>query len=85
MCEAASSLSVPLGARACRLTFAEVRMRIVVDEDEERLIALVRHMHASGRSMRDIVTELRIMGVVTRAGKPLRLIHVWTILRGKKR
>lgn len=60
-------------------------MRIVVDEDEERLIALVRHMHASGRSMREIVTELRVMGVVNRAGKPLRLIHVWSILRAKGR
>jgi hypothetical protein len=60
-------------------------MRIVVDEDEERLIALVRHMHASGRSMREIVTELRIMGVVNRAGKPLRLVHIWSILRAKQR
>ncbi len=56
-------------------------MSIVVDEDEPRLAALVHHMHASGRSMRDIVTELRVMGVLDRAGKPLRLIHVWTILR----
>jgi hypothetical protein len=56
-------------------------MRIVVDEDEKRLAALVRHMHASGRSMREIVTELRAMGVVNRAGKPLRLLHVWSILR----
>ncbi len=56
-------------------------MRIVVDEEEQRLVALVRHMYASGRSMREIVTELRIMGVVNRAGKPFRLLHVWTILR----
>jgi hypothetical protein len=60
-------------------------MRIVVEEDEKRLVAIVRHMHASGRSMREIVTELRIMGVVDHAGKPLRLVHVWGILRGKKR
>jgi hypothetical protein len=60
-------------------------MRIVVDEHEERLVALVRHMHASGRSMREIVTELRIMGVVNLAGKPFRLVHVWTMLRARKR
>jgi hypothetical protein len=59
-------------------------MRIVVDENEERLIALVRHMHANGRSMREIVTELRTMGVVNRAGKPLRLIHIWSILRSNE-
>jgi hypothetical protein len=56
-------------------------MSIVVDEDEQRLVALVRHMHATGRSMKDIVTELRIMGVVNREGEPLRLLHVWGILR----
>jgi hypothetical protein len=56
-------------------------MRIEVDQGEERLAVLVRHMHASGRSMHDIVTELRVLGVVDRAGKPLRLLHVWEILR----
>jgi hypothetical protein len=56
-------------------------MRIVVDEHGERLRALVRHMHSSGRSMREIVTDLRTMGVVNRAGKPLGLAQVWTILR----
>ena len=60
-------------------------MRIVVDEDEQRLAALVRHMHASGRSMREIVAELRSMGVVNRAGKPLRLLHIWSILRSPSR
>jgi hypothetical protein len=56
-------------------------MRIVVAENEPRLGALVRHMHASGRSMHDIVGELRAMGVVNDAGRPLRLVHVWGILR----
>jgi hypothetical protein len=56
--------------------------RIVLDQQEPRLVALVRHMHANGMSMRGIVTELRIMGVVMNDGRPLRLGHVWTILRG---
>lgn len=56
-------------------------MRIVVDEKEQRLVALVRHMHASGLSMQSIVTELRVLGVVNQAGVPLRLLHVWGILR----
>jgi hypothetical protein len=56
-------------------------VRIVVDEQGPRVVALVRHMHVSGRPMRDIVTELRSMGVVNGAGHPLRLAHVWAILR----
>jgi hypothetical protein len=56
-------------------------VRIVVDEREPRLVALVRHMDRSGRSMRDIVSDLRRMGVVDCEGQPLRLVHVWGILR----
>jgi hypothetical protein len=59
-------------------------VRIVVDEQGPRVIALVRHMHASGRPMRDIVTELRSMGVVNGAGHPLRLAHIWAILRTRR-
>jgi hypothetical protein len=58
-------------------------MRITVDENEPRLGALVRHMHASGQSMHDIVGELRAMGVVNLAGRPFRLVHVWSILRSE--
>jgi hypothetical protein len=60
---------------------ARTPMRIVIDPNEERLNALVRYMHATGMSMHQIVTELRVLGVVDRAGKPLRLTHVWDILR----
>jgi hypothetical protein len=60
-------------------------MRIEVDPNEERLTVLVRHMHASGSSMHEIVTELRLLGVVDRTGKPLRLLHVWEILRSAAR
>jgi hypothetical protein len=35
--------------------------------------------------MREIVAELRSMGVVNRAGKPLRLLHIWSILRSASR
>jgi hypothetical protein len=56
-------------------------VRIVVDERGPRVVALVRHMHASGRPMRDIVAELRSMGVVNGGGHPLRLEHIWAILR----
>ena len=60
-------------------------MRIEVDQGEERLAALVRHMHASGKSMHDIVSELRMLGVVDQSGMPLRLLHVWDILRSGSR
>jgi hypothetical protein len=56
-------------------------MRIVVDHDEPRVIALVRHMHGNGRSLREITSELHLMGVVTRGGHPLRLGQIWNILR----
>jgi hypothetical protein len=60
-------------------------MRIVIDEREQRLVALVRHMHTTGLSMKQIVTELRAMGVVRTDGKPMRLLHVWAVLRSKPR
>jgi hypothetical protein len=56
-------------------------MRIVIHENEQRLIALVRHMYATGLTMRQIVSELRGLGVVDPTGKPLRLVHIWGILR----
>jgi hypothetical protein len=56
-------------------------MRIIVDGREPRVVALVRHMHATGRSMHEIVADLRSMGVVDGTGLPLRLVHVWGILR----
>jgi hypothetical protein len=60
-------------------------MSIVVDEHEGRLVALVRHMHATGLSMRQIVAELRTLGVVRTDGRPMRLVHVWGVLRAKPR
>jgi hypothetical protein len=42
-------------------------------------------MHATGLSMHQIVTELRAMGVVRTDGKPMRLLHVWGVLRAKPR
>jgi hypothetical protein len=59
-------------------------VRIVVDAQGPRLVALVRHMHASGRAMRDIVAELHWMGVVNDAGHPMRLVHIWAILRTRR-
>ena len=56
-------------------------MSIVVAEHEQRLAALVRHMHSNGLPMGAIVTELRALGVVRPDGTHFRLIHVWTILR----
>jgi hypothetical protein len=56
-------------------------MKIVVGEHEQRLVALVRHMHSIGLTMGAIVTELRALGVVRPDGSHLRLVHIWTILR----
>jgi len=58
-------------------------MRIIVDHDEPRVVALVRHMYGSGRTIREIVSDLRSMGVVTSAGVPIRLGQIWEILRAR--
>jgi hypothetical protein len=55
---------------------------IEVDEDEQRVVAIVRHMHATGNSLREIVVKLREMGVVSRRGKPIGLTRVFEMASG---
>ena len=49
--------------------------------NRERIVALAQHMRASGRSLRQIVVELRDMGVVNRRGRPLSLSYVFKLVR----
>jgi hypothetical protein len=56
--------------------------KLALDPDDERLCAVVRHMHlVGGLPMRAIVEELKAMGFVDRRGQPFPLSHVWGILR----
>jgi hypothetical protein len=52
-----------------------------ISVNHERVIALAQHMRANGRSLRQIVVELRDMGVVNRRGRPLSLSYVFSIVR----
>ena len=58
------------------------RTRLVLDPDEQRLLAVVRHMHKVQRlDMREIVTVLAHLGVVNRRGRPFALSAVWAMIR----
>jgi hypothetical protein len=82
------SVRVPSGVR--RILYGEPpfgwrlskdRSRLVLDSDEQRLVAVVRHMYFIERvDMRTIVTRLDEMGVVNRRGRPFGLSSVWGII-----
>jgi len=60
------------------------RSRLVLDGNEQRILAVVRHMYFVKRlPMRDIVAELREMGIVNRRGKPFGLSRVFEIVHDK--
>jgi hypothetical protein len=62
------------------------KTRIVEDEDEQLVIAVIRHMYfVMAWPMPRIVEELRSMGVVNRRGKPFGLSRVWEIVRAARR
>ena len=52
--------------------------------EQQRIIALARHMRASGRSIRQIAAELRSLGAVNRRGRPLSVSYVFHIVRMTK-
>jgi hypothetical protein len=57
------------------------RSKLELDPDDERLVAVVRHMHLVRRfPMRGIVAELEAMGLVDSRGRPFPLSLVWTIV-----
>jgi hypothetical protein len=56
--------------------------QITRDEREERVAAVARHMHANGRTLREIVDLLRECGVVSRRGTPLGMTRVFEIIHG---
>jgi hypothetical protein len=59
--------------------------RFQLDPESERLRAVVRHLHFfGGLSIREIVGELRAMGLVDRRGQPFPMSRVWTILRARQ-
>ena len=60
------------------------RSKLVKDPEEQRVIAMVRHMYFSRRlPMRSIVEVLKTMGVVNRRGNAFPLSRVCEILHTK--
>ncbi|HEY1697724.1 MAG TPA: hypothetical protein VGG39_36440 [Polyangiaceae bacterium] len=57
------------------------RSRLVLDPEEQRLLAVVRHMYLVERlPMRGIVERLRKMGIVNRRGSAFGLSGVWEMI-----
>ena len=52
------------------------------DEDEANVVAVVRHMRASGYKLREIVEFLAEMGVVGRTGRPIGTTRVFEMIHG---
>jgi DNA invertase Pin-like site-specific DNA recombinase len=69
------SRHVPYGFR-----LAEDGVRLVADEAEQGVIAIVRELHAAGMSERGIVAALAARGLVSRAGKPFAKTQVHNLL-----
>jgi hypothetical protein len=62
------------------------RSKLVVDADEQRVVAVVRHMYFVERlAMREIVERLRSMGVVNRRGNAFGLTSVHYIIHSQGR
>ena len=61
------------------------RSRLVMDDDEQRLLSVVRHMYLVQRlPMRHIVERLQRMGIVNRRGGPFGLSGVWEMIHRRK-
>jgi DNA invertase Pin-like site-specific DNA recombinase len=55
------------------------------DEREQNVLAVVRHMRASGRKIREIVDALREMGVVGRNGRAIGPTRVFEMIQGGRK
>lgn len=67
-----------------RYGYRNVGGKLVPDEGEQRILALVRELRALGLSLRAIVGELEARGVLSRAGKPYSRHQVWLMLGGRE-
>jgi hypothetical protein len=58
------------------------RSSVVEDRDEQRVIAIVRHLYvAQGTPMRQIAVRLAQMGIVNRRGKSFSLSRIWEMIQ----
>jgi hypothetical protein len=60
------------------------RRALVVDDNEQAVTAVVRHMRSEGKTLMQIVAALRELGVANRRGQPFTLSRVHEMLSGAK-
>ncbi len=85
---AARNLKKPVlysGQCAWGKRFADDGVTLEVDEYEQNVTAVIRHMRASGYKLRQIVDSLRELGVVGRTGKPIGTTRVFEIIHGARK
>jgi hypothetical protein len=62
------------------------RSHLVKDPKEQRVLTVVRHMYFVRRlPMREVVAELRDMGILNRRGTPFGLSRVFEMVHDKNR
>ena len=64
---------------------SEDRTKLVADKEEQRVIAVVRHMRAKGLTLHQIVRLLAALGVVNRRGRPFGLSRVFEMTHGGRK
>src|SRR5258708_37389353 len=64
--------------------YADDGVTLEVDEYEESVTAVVRHMRSSGYKLRQIVASLQDLGVVGRTGKPIGITRIFEIIYGAR-
>ncbi|HKQ69858.1 MAG TPA: hypothetical protein VJT73_10995 [Polyangiaceae bacterium] len=65
--------------------FAADGITLEVDEYEQNVTAVIRHMRASGYKLRQIVESLKELGVVGRTGKAIGTTRVFEIIHGARK
>jgi hypothetical protein len=65
--------------------FGDDGVTLEVDEYEQNVTAVIRHMRTSGYKLRQIVESLRELGVVGRTGKPIGTTRVFEIIHGARK
>ena len=65
--------------------FADDGITLEVDEYEQNVTAVIRHMRSSGYKLRQIVESLRELGVVGRTGKAIGTTRVFEIIHGARK
>jgi hypothetical protein len=65
--------------------FAPDGVTLIVDEYEQNVTAVVRHMRSSGYKLRQIVDSMRDLGVVGRTGKPIGMTRIFEIIYGGRK